>query len=458
MLPRLVMILALLIPIRGLAQVNEPPGGNESSQTSDAANAAATRMLLPPPVSGLTYPTAVESETRSNYLRGGLTFSGGYVNNLYPGIVSGTSVTNDALYMIQPSLSLDYSTPRSHEVLSYTPSISFYQPDSVLNTTNHSVMGTYQYRLGPHLTFLAGDNLEKTSTTLTQPTGVGPGSVSGNLPSVTPGVVVPFAPQVSNDANVVLAWQFSPGNMVGAGGTATLLNFSNPVQAQGLFNSNARGGSGFYTHRLNGSQYMGAAYQYSTIIASPFTGVHVPSSDLQTNSILGFYTLYLSPRVSFSVGAGPQRYDLTQGSIAPVRTWAPAVFASLGGQGRYASFAASYSHEVTGGEGVVGAFTSDAVEMSTRWEILPTWTIGLGGGYSRIKTVSTRILAGGVPGGHTISGMASVEHRLSDALSFTVQYQRLHQNYQGISTITANPDSNYEFGSLTYHFSKGLGR
>lgn len=449
MLPRLCFILVLLTAVPLWAQTGYPATTTDNSQASSA-------MLLPPPVSGAAYPSEVGAEITANFLRGGLTFSGGYVNNLYPG--TGVKTADDTLITVEPHIVIDHTAPRSHELLTYTPSFMFYSPDSVLNTANQTVAAAFQYQLSPHVDLLANDSLKKTTTTLGQPSAYSQGSVSGSLPSGTPGLVAPFAPQITNSVHAILSWQFTLNDMMGGGGYASQLSFTNPQLARGLYNSHSEGGSGFYTHRLTQSQYLGATFRYAKIEATPFTNVKVASAGLQTDDVLGFYTVYFRHSLSLSLGGGPERYNLTQPPAAMVQAWAPAAFASLGGQSRHTSFAVSYSRVVTGGDGVIGGFESDAADASGRWQLLPNWTLAVEGNYSQIKTVSTSIIAGSVPGGHTLAGSASVNHHLGPYLDISFQYQRLHQSYENIAAIATNPDSNYEFGSISYHFSRPLGR
>jgi hypothetical protein len=39
-----------------------------------------------------------------------------------------------------------------------------------------------------------------------------------------------------------------------------------------------------------------------------------------------------------------------------------------------------------------------------------------------------------------------------------VGYQRLHQSYGGIAAITSDPDADREFASISYQFTRPLGR
>jgi hypothetical protein len=420
---------------------------------SATGGGASSQMLVPPPVSAIGFPIEVGAEKRSNYFSGSVAFNGGYVNNLYPGY--GATSINDALYLIQPTVSADLTSDRSHETLTYAPAFVFYNPNSTLDTVNHSGSAALQYRLGPHVTFLAGDTFAKTSDTWSQPLSSGP--VSGGLPSATPGIVVPFAAQLSNNAYAQLGWQFSLHDMLGFGGITTLLDFSNTSEAQDLYNSDSRGGSAFYTHRLTEKQYVGATFQYSEIVATPITANGVAEADLDTSNLLGFYTVYLKPTLSLSLGVGSQHYKLTQSPTAPAEGSTPSAIASFGWQGLRTSFALSYSRLVTGGEGIIGAYDANSAMASGRWQISRNWTTNLGGNYSDLATVA-QSFAGSLLGGHTWSGNASVGCQLDQHLSIAFQYQRLHQDYSDIPAISNDPSSSRESGTLTYQFSKPLGR
>src|SRR5579864_3408037 len=95
-----------------------------------------SQMTTPPPVSGQAYPTEVGAETRSNYLSGGIGFSGGYVDNLVPG--NTTTPINGAVYSISPSLSFDQADGRQHKSITYSPNFTFYQPANNLDMINQS--------------------------------------------------------------------------------------------------------------------------------------------------------------------------------------------------------------------------------------------------------------------------------------------------------------------------------
>jgi len=77
MLTRICLSLALLVAIPAWCQV-EPDATGPPPDTAD-------EMRTPPPVNGEAYPTATGAETRSNYLRAGLTLYTAYDDNAFGG-------------------------------------------------------------------------------------------------------------------------------------------------------------------------------------------------------------------------------------------------------------------------------------------------------------------------------------------------------------------------------------
>ena len=108
-------------------------GMDGSAETPETTS---DRMLTPPPVSGQTYPIAFASEERSNYLRGGMTFTSAYTDNAVVA-VNGHPVS-DISYSVAPTLALDGTTPRSHLLLTYAPGFTFYQRTSSRNEADQN--------------------------------------------------------------------------------------------------------------------------------------------------------------------------------------------------------------------------------------------------------------------------------------------------------------------------------
>jgi hypothetical protein len=119
------------------------------------------------------------------------------------------------------------------------------------------------------------------------------------------------------------------------------------------------------------------------------------------------------------------------------------------------SLAASYSRVVTGGGGLAGAYHSDLASISGAWQLNRNWALGLQAGYSLYETL-TPLFLGPDSGGHTISGTVSVQRPLGEHLSMQAGYTRVQQSYAGIEAISAVPDTNREFISISYQFVRPL--
>jgi len=438
MLARVLVILALLAGTRAWPQ--EETGASQSNEG----------MTVPPAVSGIAYPSEVGAESRSNYLLGGFTFSTGFIDNVYAG---STTTANDVTYIVQPTVAFDQTTGRVHESVTYTPGFTFYQPTSSLDVVNEVGGADFQFRLSPHVSLRAADNVAEISSPFDEPYSSGAGAVSGTTQTVTPGVVAPFARQVTNTASTQLAWQFSRADMIGASGSANELHYPDPSQAAGLGDSSSEGGSVFYTHRVSAGQYFGANAQYSQSSGTPFA----VQTNTQTESALPFYTMYLSPTFTFTVSGGPQYYSVAATGYPTSHSWGPAVTGSIAWQGLHTSMAASFNRTVTAGAGLAGAYQSSSATLSGRWQMLRTWTGALGASYAQNKS-AIPLLVGSNVEGHTLSGSVSLEHSMGEHLTFSANYTRMHESYPTVAAIAVDPDTDRALVSIFYRFSRPIGQ
>jgi hypothetical protein len=312
MLTRICFGLALLVAMPLWSQV-EPSATGPAPTSGDP-------MQTPPPVSGESYPTATGAETRSNELRGGLTFETAYDDNVLASET--TAPVSDFSYSIRPTIAIDQMTSRLHNNFSYSPGFTLYQRTTGRNEIDQSASAKSQYRLSPHISLSAIDTFQKSTNVFNQPFS----GVSGSTQAPIEALVAPFAAQLGNTANASLSYQFSRNGMIGGGGSSSIVDYLNPAQASGIPNSNSRSGSGFYNLRLSGNQYIGVNYQYSWMTSSGASG----GSETKVETVYSFYTLYLKHALSLSVSGGPQHFDVTQPSLPETASWTPAVTASMG--------------------------------------------------------------------------------------------------------------------------------
>ena len=411
-----------------------------------------TRMFVPAPVSTADYQTTTLSEARSNYLRAGLSFNSAYSDNASNSI-SGKPLS-DISYSIWPTISLDETTPRLHTVITYSPGFTFYQRLSSLDAMDQNLAISMHYRLSPHVTLSLRDSLHKTSSAFNNPDLASAVPVSGSTQPPAVLVIAPVADMLRNTGSAELTYQFSLNAMVGVSGTFSNLHYSNSADVNGLYDSSSAGGSAFYSHRLTRRHYVGASYRYQRIVAYPVG----PQNETQTQTISGFYTLYVRPTLSFSFSGGAQHSVLEELLLSTSRSWSPTEGVSFGWQARHTSFAASYSRIVSGGGGLVGAYHSNVANGSIKQQLTKTWTAEVSPGYAIYKTVNPAFSIAGSEGGHSLFCIASVEDRLSQRLSFQAGYERLHQSFAGIAAISVAPDTNREFVSVSYQLSRPLGR
>jgi len=405
-------------------------------------------MRIPPPISGEAYPTKTGSETRSNYLGAEIALNTAYNDNMLAG--GYVKPVRDITYSIGTSFSFDQSSSRLHETFKYSPGFTLYQHTNILNASDQDVSLSFHYNIGAHAVISLTDSFHKMSNIFNHPFEGVPSSAQTS----TVNAVAPFANHLSNTAGVRLRYQFSENGIIGGGGTSALVNYRNSNDASGLADSNSRGAVAFYSLRLPRSQYIGAEYQFSAITANSEN----MESNIDLHTFFLFYTIYFEQSLSLSVSGGPQRFKDVQ-SLRHLSdgSWRPTVAASISWQNRNSNLAVSYSRTVTGDGGLLGVYQSESVDVSIRWRMERSWTVGSSGSYGIQKNLHITSLAAN-PGGHTVSGSASAQHAVNDHLSMVVGYERLQQSYRGVAAIANAPDSNREYVSIVYQFAKLAGR
>ncbi|MGA8764160.1 MAG: hypothetical protein WB562_14935 [Candidatus Sulfotelmatobacter sp.] len=452
-----VIVLLAALPVWSQEQPAAPAAAGPLIAVPVNTDNGADRMLTPPPVSGQTYPTASASEERSNYLRGGLSFNGAYSDNVV-GLVNGHP-ESDISYSVWPWIALDETTPRLHWVLNYAPGFTFYQRTSSRNEMDQNASVEFEYRMSPHVTLSARDGFQKSSSVFNQPNLGAAGAVSGGIQEPNQSVIAPVADRLGNFGTAGITYQFAANSMIGAGGTFSNLHYPNPAEVPGLFDSASQGGSAFYSLRVSRMNYFGATYQYQRLLSYPAPG----TNQTQTHALLLFYTLYATPKFSISIFGGPQYSDSGQQfsdtAAAPTlgsRSWNPAAGGSLSWQGRLSNLAISYSHMISSGGGLVGAVRMDGASASVRQQLSRTLSASVMGAYAQNDVLTSTPLFDS--NGHTVSGTASLQQQFGQHLNLQLGYTRVHQDYSTVTVLAATPNTNREFVTLTYQFSRPLGR
>jgi hypothetical protein len=453
MFAKVILGIALSVALPAWSQVDSSATGVTNTPDSELQEND-LRMKKPPPVSGQAYPTEVGAVKRSNFLSGAVEFNTAYNSNVYAGGLG--PAVSDMTYSIFPTIAFKRTTGRQLQSLRYSPGFTFYNNTTSLNAVNQFLDLDLEYRPSPHSTISFEDTFSQNSNPFTQP-GMTGSTVSGSTQSPTSGLIAPYASTLREDARGAASYQFDRNGMIGGGGNFSLLNYPDPKQALGLYNSTSGGGWGFYNRRLTGSQYIGATYQYSIIATDPVVTPSPPGTTARTNSIFLFYTFYLNRVVSISLSAGPQHLNSVVPGLPTTNSWKPGGMVSIGGQTSRTSFAANYSYTVSAGDGFRGPFNANSANASASWQMARTWTGEVGASYSNYKN-ATALTYTNIPDGSTALCTASIKHPLSERFTAIVGFQYLYENYNHIPAASISPNNNRAYVSLLYTFTRPLGR
>ena len=408
-----------------------------------------SHMMTPPPVSGDAYPVIVGAETRSNYLAGGLALTAGYSDNLM--VAESAAPTSDEIYSILPTVSFDRRTPRHGESLSYSSGFTLYQNTGQLNGVSQSATGGYRFHISPYAVIVVQDQFRQNYNLYNQANPLAGGGIPGAPSPSNTVLIAPFANQLGNATSAAVEYQYGRNAMVGASGSYTIFRYSDLSTVPGLDNAGTASASAFFSRRLSRSQYVGATYQFSKIVTHPVATYTV------TNAVFGFYTIYLTRNFSFSILGGPQHYTTWAPTVPKQEAWTPAVEGSFGWQTYRSNVVASYSHIVSGAGGLIGAYHANLAGLSARLTFARNWSIGTSGDYSQFSNATPAVFVNNT-GGHTLSGSASLGHRITERVNAEAGYAHFHQSYPHIPIAAAFPDSNRVYGSITYQFARPIGR
>lgn len=391
---------------------------------------------------------------RSNYLRGGISFISAYTDNALTG-ANGAPIS-DVSNSVAASIAMDETTPRMRSTLTYAPGYTFYERITSRDESDQNASINFRYLLSPHMTFTARDSLQRSSSVFNQP-DLASQPVSGGISTANFSVIAPIADVLRNSGNVGLNYQFALNGMLGVSGAFSNLHYPNPSEVTGLFDSSNQSGSVFYSTRISKVNYLGASYQYQRLVSYPGEGIN----ETQTQAVTGFYTYTPSAQFSISAFGGPQYSDTMQPAISGIpipaaKSWSPAVGGSMNWQRNRMNLAASYSHAISGGSGLVGAVHMDGGTITTGQRFTKSLSSSISGSYTQNKVIGS--LLPGASNGHSIIGTASLTKEIGASIGVQLGYSRLHQNYAGESVLSENPDTNREFISISYHFTRPLGR
>jgi hypothetical protein len=473
---RALFVLALYLASQRTAAQNPPAAMGRQDPNSSPSTAQKTsneqgaeapvldeRAPVPALINGEVTSLSFSAElARTNYLNGGVTLGATYDDNA----LSSTTPVGGYTASVLPFIAIDQSRARLHWNLNYAAGFVANQRLSQENQQSHNFGAELEYRLSPHLNLRVTDHFLYTTNffdLLQQNIGT-PGS--GALQQPNQSVITPLAKRISNLGTVGMNYQFSPNDMIGASGNFFTSRFRDvPTGSGGLLDSDTQQVDGFYTHRLARSYWVGAAYEFQQLSFSP--GV----DQATTHSFLLFNTIYLRPRMSLSLFGGPEYWDynsqvITQIVTVPVvlvistpvsqQKWTFAAGGSFNWQGERTSAQVGASRRISDGGGILGPVELVSAHAAIRQRLTRSTALAVGA-----VAGDNRLLAnfnGASDRLRSVTGSAAIEQMLGPSFMVSLGYARDYQRESGGTPPPTDVNHNRGWVSLTYNFSKAIGR
>jgi hypothetical protein len=418
-----------------------------------------TEVLTPPtPANTVQLPITLASDgERSNILSGGIQVGSGYNDNA---LVTPSDHIGNVSTLIVPRIEIRQNRERWSLDLAYSPGITINQDLPEQNQFAHDLGFSANYRLSPHVSLQLRDNFAKTNNLFAGLFGntAGPGPLQQSNSSV----ITPLADSTSNNSGLGFTYQFSASSLVGVSGTYYFVNYDAIAGTSGtsvFIDSGSASGAGFYAHRFSNRHWLGATYNFQQFMFNPGgrTTVH---------RALGFYTLALTSDMTLSLWAGPQ-YSTSyvsaalvgqsngNGTVVLPSQWSPASGVVYDWQGRHSGLRAGYSRQITDGGGLAEAVTRQQIDAEIRRRLSVRWTARLGSTYTRNDPLQT--LSSSVPL-RSFQGDAGIEYRFTDNLGASLLYGRQQQRYEFPTLPSTIANQNRVWFSLSYIFTRPLGR
>ncbi len=406
---------------------------------------ADSEMVLPASISGDGVSTQFAAAgERSNYLTGGLSFLTAYDDN--PLATTGNTVS-DVSFGVLPFIHLNETRSRLRWQADYSPGFTFYRKLNERNQDDHNLGLDLEYRLSQRLTMRLRDAFSKTSNFLGAP-GLSQSETFGPVQQSNLTVITPVLNRISNLGSGELSYQFGPNSVVGARGLSSELHF--PDESAGLADSHSQAAEGFLAHRISNIHWLGMTYRFQRILTD--------TNNMQsyTQAMLVSYTINVTPTMTVSLFAGPQHAETTGLGLVANPRWLPAVGGSYTWQSNRMSFGGSVAHRISDGGGLAGAVQLTSFDASFRYRWLRYWELRLESSYGKSDLLDTF----GLPAQNSRSaiGLIAVSREIGEHLTIEASYLRANQTGLGTSGSTVAFDRNRPQMSISYRFSRPIGR
>lgn len=424
-------------------------------------------LPLPAPVSGQGPSLAFNSELGdTNFLVGGVSLAATFDDNA---LNTTTNPVSDTAYSILPHIALDQSRGRAKWSLDYAGGLTVNQRLTNRNQGSHSVGFESEYRAAPHLTFRLRDRFVDTTSFFALDSNAPVASSGGILQRPNDTVITPLARQLGNFTEAEVEYQAGAGTLVGANGSFYFNNYSDESNGStttpGLMNTQSQQAQAFFSHRFTTRNWSGVTYRFQRL------GFEGGTDTTFAHSVLFFHTVYLKPNLTFSVFAGPEYSETSAQSVStqvqlPLilvtstavdrQMWSAAGGASFAWQGEHTSLHTDFVRRISDGGGLLGAVRVNSVDAEVRHQLGRRSSVQLGAGYAMNDSIDFASAPGASI--RSVSGRIGFDHQLGNNLFVDINYGRDNQRQSSTGANESLTNHNRAWISLSYNFSRPLGR
>jgi hypothetical protein len=175
-----------------------------------------------------------------------------------------------------------------------------------------------------------------------------------------------------------------------------------------------------------------------------------------THALLLSYTLNATPAISLSFFAGPQQSESSNLLSPSVTKWVPAGGATFTWQSLHSAFSAGVSHKISDGGGLPGAVQLTSVDASYRRQFAHRWEIRTGISYGKDDLVIMTVPS--ATNSRSVVAVVGISHQIGEHLTVAASYVRAYQQYLDGIGGSSDFNRNRPQISLSYTFSRPLGR
>jgi hypothetical protein len=422
------------------------------AQEPEAQDTEEQPVSAPPLLYGQASPLTFQSEkVPSNYLSGGIGFTGTFTDNA---LLSSTNPVSDFTYLIRPYVGFSQATPRLEWGLNLALGVEIDQRLTEDNQFAKSVTLDLAYRLSPLLSLRLSNSFSDTNGLFAalNPSQSGIGLVEQPNNSL----LVPLVQRtLSNTSQAELSYHFSTNNTVGIRGGAYILDYpdaSSNVQAATLYDTQSYLAEGFYNHQISPSQWVGV-----TLRTQSFNTASVITD---ASSLLLYYSVEPAKNLRVSFFGGPEYYSAPRLSDSqtlpgpvPTHQWTSAEGATVAWQGERTSAVATFSRQLSDGAGLSPAVTLQAASVSLRRALRKGMEVQLGITYGVDDPLRSDSFFPNYRF-HSLNSRCELQQSVGDSFLLLLGYARQEQQWPGVQSSGA---ANISWVSVSYRFSHLFG-